>query len=173
MDVYWPDDVTAAIGTAACLTMLASAPPEIVIVEVADMATCRYRVTEHNLFGGSDARVEVVHVPDGNIYLDHQFDSSVQDVVTEVEALQGDCVAAGVELHDLVRAPMPKDVEARVLRELEAAVDAGLQEALRPTTVVSWLSAAFPERVGVADYELGSVLAESGLPGIYRHLGLR
>ena len=170
VDVYWPDEISATLGTMACVASLASAPPEILIVEVADMATCRYRVTEHHLFGSAEARVEIVHVPDGSVYLDHQFSTSLQDVETEVEALQGDCAAAGIELRELRRAPMAKDVEDRVLRDLEAAVDAGFREALRPTTVLSWLSAAFPSRLGLEEYRLGSIFAESGLRGIYSHL---
>ena len=167
------EDWQIALNATACIAHLGNRPPEIIEEKIPQYSTCRYRVTNHNLYGRAEVQVEMFHVPDGETYMDHVFSKQIQDVKTEVEQISGDCKAAGVRLKSLKRSPTSKDVEYPMVEQIEQEIDQVLKETLRPTNVVSWLSNTYPERPELKDYALGAVHAEGGLEAVYKHFGLK
>ena len=167
------DDWAGKLAAGLCIGLAASKPPVTIQVQEPVMDTCRYQVTNHNLYGHAEVRVEMFHVPDGALYMDETFTRDVNQIETEVEQLQGDCRAAGIQLRSIKKSPNAHDVEYPMLEAIEKDISATFKQALRPTNVVRWLEDEFPDVESYRDYRLGAIYAEGGLKAIYKELGVR
>ena len=165
------DDWAGAVAASLCVALAAAQPPRNVPEPV--YSTCRYRVTDHNLYGAAEVRVEIFHVPDGNLYMDNTYRRDVSEVQSEVEYLQGDCAKAGITRRTLKRNPTDHDVEVPLLEEIERDIRSSLEDAMRPTNVVNWLATQFPDQEKYKEYRLGAIYAEGGIEAIYRELGVK
>jgi len=160
------NDFVDALAVTACVTLASQQPPQLVEEKVLDYSTCKYRTTNHSMFGIAEVRMEVYHVPEGLCFMDHTFHYAVNDVETEVEEVYGDCRAAGLDLRTLHQEPTSHDIELKLVEQIAAEVDQVISSDIKPTNVLTWLSGQFPEDERYTEAMYSAIYSEGGMAAL-------
>lgn len=174
LDTTYDSDLEAIVGGATaglCAGAAMNPPSRTLTAKEPRYATCTYRTTRYDQWGIAEARLEAFHAPDGSIYVDETYEARVEHVLTETEAVRGDCRAAGVSLSTLAERPTTKALREMLLSQIEEQVRPSLEHHLRPTVVTQWMQREYADQHDYGPYALGAVYAEAGMGGLLLSLG--